>query len=251
MLMVRIRNFVLNMIGESIRAKLIFFSSLLFLLILSIIIIYSVWTYSLKCSREETIQLAMLAEAGFNEGILNELDLNESDLNKKTYQDIKYGLAQVGTAHKKIRFAYILVLKDGKVYFAADSEPADSKDYSPPGQEYTEASPIMYKAFESDEALIEHGPDRWGTWVTALVPMTDQKTGEVVALFGVDYYPEQWYRYAVESNTGRSHPIHRHSAVSGHDSDHPDQFCYPNGKKQAFRGQRKAAGGGGTPPHRI
>lgn len=197
--MTRIRNFFINMIGKSVRARVFFFSSLLFLVILLITITYSVWMHSLDHSREETIQLAMLAEAGFNEALIGELDLNESDLSKKDYQEIKYSLARVGTVYKTIRFAYILVLKDGQVYFAADSEPADSKDYSPPGQEYTEASPIMYKAFESGEAVIEHGPDRWGTWVSALVPMTDQKTGEVVAVFGVDYYPEQWYRHAIES----------------------------------------------------
>lgn len=187
------------MIGESTKAKVFFFSSLLFLLILSVSIIYGVWMHSIQSSKEEALQLAMVAEAGFEEGLLTELDVDASDRNKKVYQDIKLNLSEVAKAHKDIRFAYILVIKGGKIHFVADSEPSDSKDYSPPGQEFSEAAPMIHKAFESEKPLIEHSSDRWGTWVTVLVPMINHKTGEIDAVFGVDYLPEQWYRYAVEA----------------------------------------------------
>lgn len=39
--------------------------------------------------------------------------------------------------------------------------------------------------------------DRWGTWVSALVPIKDQQTGKVIAVFGVDYPAKQWYGEAV------------------------------------------------------
>ncbi len=187
------------MIGESTKARVFFFSSLIFLLIIAAVLVQSVWINSLKNSSEDALQLARVAEAGFQEDKFMDLDLNSTDLDKKVYQDIKYGLGEVGKAHRDIRFAYILVLKNDKIYFIADSEPADSGDYSPPGQEYTEAASTVYKAFESSEPVIESSSDRWGTWVSVLVPMEDHMTDEVVALFGVDYYPEKWYEYAAET----------------------------------------------------
>lgn len=200
--MAGIKDFVLkNIKAGSTRAKLFFSASLLFLLILGAAAVYGVWTYSLNATEEDAIQLAMVAEAGFDEGLLQTLEVSENDLNNKVYQDIKYNLSEIAKAHQEIRFAYILVLKDEKIYFVADSEPADSKDYSPPGQEYTEAQPALYRSFESADTLIESNSDRWGTWVTVLVPMTDRETGGTVAVFGVDYRPERWYRYAVESTT--------------------------------------------------
>lgn len=197
--MTRIKGFVINMIGESIRAKVFFFTSLFILFIFCSLMIYLVWTQSIEETTEEALRLAAVAEAGIMEEDVASLDLNESDLNKKAYQEIKYSLGEIVMAHKDIRFAYIFVQKDGKIYFAADSEPSDSEDYSPPGQEYTEAGPLTYQPFRDGKKLIESSTDRWGTWVSVLVPMKDMETGEVVALFGVDYTPEKWYQNAMRA----------------------------------------------------
>ncbi|HYE69630.1 MAG TPA: HD domain-containing phosphohydrolase [Anaerovoracaceae bacterium] len=197
--MTRIRSFVLNIIGQSISAKVFFFTSFFVLLAVSSFITYNVWTLSIEDTKEEAIRLAAVAEAGFMEEDVASLDLNESDLNKKVYQEIKYSLAQIVTGHEDIRFAYIYVQRDGKIYFAADSEPSDSEDYSPPGQEYTEADPLTNQPFRDGKTIIESGTDRWGTWVSVLVPMKDMKTGEVVAVFGVDYTPEKWYQDAIKA----------------------------------------------------
>jgi len=197
--MTRVRSFVLNIIGESIRAKVFFFTSFFVLLIFCFLMIYNVWTQSIEETKEEALRLAAVAEAGTMEEDVESLDLNESDLNKKVYREIKYSLGEIVMAHEDIRFAYIMVLRDEKIYFASDSEPSDSEDYSPPGQEYTEAGPQTYQPFRDGKTTIESSTDRWGTWVSVLVPMKDMETGEVVALFGVDYTPEKWYQNAIEA----------------------------------------------------
>jgi len=197
--MTRIRSFVINMIGESMRAKVFFFTSFFILLAACSFIVYNVWTQSIEDTKEEAIRLAAVAEAGIMEEDVASLDLNESDRNKKVYQEIKYSLAEIVTGHEDIRFAYIFVQKDGKIYIAADSEPADSEDYSPPGQEYTEADSQVYQPFKDGKTIIESSTDRWGNWVSVLAPMKDMETGEVVALFGVDYTPEKWYQNTIKS----------------------------------------------------
>ncbi len=49
------------------------------------------------------------------------------------------------------------------------------------------------KAF-SDKQEMTEGPvsDRWGTWVSAMVPVTDKDSGEFVALFGMDVDARYW-----------------------------------------------------------
>ena len=101
-----------------------------------------------------------------------------SDLKNPSYLRLKKQLADVRSANPQYRFLYLLGRKnDGTIFFFVDSEPADSKDYSPPGQVYTEVSENFRTVFARHIAMAE-GPitDRWGTWVTGLVPIHDPQT---------------------------------------------------------------------------
>ena len=82
-----------------------------------------------------------------------------------------------------------------------DSEPVDSEVYSPLGQEYTEATPSDFLPFMNKETNVtEPHTDSWGTWVSILVPMIDSDTGNVIAVFGVDYPAEDWNNHACSTN---------------------------------------------------
>ena len=75
-----------------------------------------------------------------------------------------------------------------------DSEPPESKDYSPPGQVYEEAPAGDRRVFDTRVQEAE-GPvtDRWGTWISALVPLIDPATGEVIAVLGMDSAARSWW----------------------------------------------------------
>jgi signal transduction histidine kinase/DNA-binding NarL/FixJ family response regulator len=93
------------------------------------------------------------------------------------------------------KFAYIYVVKDGKIVFAADSEPETSEDYSPPGQVYTEAKKEDMQPFlDGKELLTPPLKDRWGTWMSAYIPIINEKTGKTIAVFGLDFDARNWYR---------------------------------------------------------
>ncbi len=101
-----------------------------------------------------------------------------SDLQNPSYHRIKKQLADVCSTNPECRFLYLLGRKgDGTIFFFVDSEPADSKDSSPPGQIYTEVSDVFRKVFARHTASVE-GPitDRWGTWVTGLIPIHNPQT---------------------------------------------------------------------------
>ena len=118
----------------------------------------------------------------------------QADLDSQDYRRLKEQLAAVRSANVHCRFLYILGRKpDGKVFFFVDSEPTDSKDYSPPGQLFDESSAELLQMFATQVAFVE-GPvtDSWGTWISALVPMTDPQTGAVVAVLGMDVDVRLW-----------------------------------------------------------
>jgi PAS domain S-box-containing protein len=100
------------------------------------------------------------------------------DLTSPIYQRLKRQMTAVRADTPHCRFIYLLGRKaDGSIFFFLDSEPTSSKDYSPPGQIYEEAPDGFRRVFSSCNAAAE-GPytDRWGTWVSLLVPIQDQRT---------------------------------------------------------------------------
>lgn len=108
------------------------------------------------------------------------------DADLSTYGNLKNKLITLHQINPDIRFIYLMSLRDGVVYFVADSEQPGSPDESPPGQAYTEASPSIYKSFATGEiSLVGPETDRWGTWVSAYAPIYDTD-GSIQWVVGVD-----------------------------------------------------------------
>jgi PAS domain S-box-containing protein len=144
--------------------------------------------------REDLLAKTRLIQAGIDTGHVIALTGTDADLVSVDYQSLKDHFAQVKSTDPLIRFVYILGQKpDGTIIFLIDSEPPESEDYSPPGQAYQEASGILLNAFVSGNETTE-GPvtDRWGTWVSGLVPITDPRTGRIIALLGTDIDARDW-----------------------------------------------------------
>jgi len=124
---------------------------------------------------------------------------NGNRLDPSDYEILKKGLIQIRSIYPKCRFIYLLGQRsDGKIFIFIDSEPLDSKDYSPPGQVYNEASENIRNVFLSGKEMVE-GPvtDRWGTWVSAFVPLFDSRSGRVIAILGMDIEARNWVKTVV------------------------------------------------------
>jgi signal transduction histidine kinase len=98
---------------------------------------------------------------------------------------LKGKLTSLHEANQDSTFVYIMGMKDGELYFVADSEDPESEDYSPPGQVYYEESLAFENAFGAQASGAE-GPsgDRWGTWITGVAPIIVNEN--VVAAVGID-----------------------------------------------------------------
>lgn len=147
-----------------------------------------------KRAREEFVAQAKILEKAVNLRRVLGLSGSEADLNSPDYQRLKEQLALARSANPNCRFTYLMGRRaSGEVFFFVDSEPQDSGDYSPPGQVYTEISPGVLNVFLAGKEAVE-GPvsDRWGTWISALVPVINPETGKVIAVLGMDIAANNW-----------------------------------------------------------
>ena len=156
----------------------------------------TVWTAQNEESqiRERLLIQNRLVVRGIDYMQVNGLTGSESDLSSPEYLALKKRLVQVRSADPEIRFIYLMRQRpDGAIIILVDSEPPESVDYSPPGQEYHEASVKLRNVFVS-KAEITEGPsaDRWGTWVSSITPVIDPATGNVVAVMGMDIDAHNW-----------------------------------------------------------
>ncbi|OGI06789.1 MAG: hypothetical protein A2Y40_00920 [Candidatus Margulisbacteria bacterium GWF2_35_9] len=198
--MSNINKLVPNLIKKT-NIKASFIILLIVLLSLGTIYIRHTWTTSISSVEEQAIETAKVAEASINGETVKSLRAVPEDEGTVAYDSIKSRLFKLAEINVDIQFAYICAQKGDKIYFMVDSEPVGSDDYSPAGQEYYEADDDFRRAFEEGNTIItEPATDRWGTWVSILVPMKNNKTGEVIAVFGMDY-PAETFAIEAKQNT--------------------------------------------------
>jgi len=165
----------------------------LFVVLLGFLFVLFIWQTAKKQEKVKVLQIARSIEASLPKAELKLLGERPEDISKNSFQLLKSTLQEVIQVTGNARFAYLYLERDGKLYFIVDSEPENSPDYSPPGQEFTEASPVDKNPFISGQAQVtEPITDRWGTWVSAEVPVKDSQTGKVIAVFGMDYNADSW-----------------------------------------------------------
>ena len=125
---------------------------------------------------------------------LKVLNGNRDDERKPEYRRLKSQLMAAQQIDPDWEWIYLMGRRgNGGVYFQVDSEDFDVPDPSPPGQLYAEASPALHGVFDTRIATTE-GPtqDRWGTWVSAFVPVIDAKTDRLVTVAGIDIEASRW-----------------------------------------------------------
>lgn len=144
--------------------------------------------------RNNLLIKARIAANSVTSDEIKELSGSDADLGSPVYLHLKHTMEGVVAADTEVRFAYLMGMNDeAEIFFFVDSEAPGSEDYSPPGQVYSEATVSTIKAFNSGREMTA-GPDtdRWGTWITAFIPVKDPDTGDLVGIFGLDVDADNW-----------------------------------------------------------
>jgi len=156
----------------------------------------TLWTirHADKLMREDFLRNTRMVAQAIDSDRVKNLSGTEADLTSSEYLQIKDQFIATRTAFPKCRFLYLMGRRaDGKVFIYVDSEPAGSKDESPPGQIYEEISAEYLSAFDTrTERTVGPVTDRWGTWITSLIPIKKTGTGELVAVLGMDMDARSW-----------------------------------------------------------
>lgn len=171
--------------------------SIVFWLFLGLISIHNTWFSNKNTAEQKGLTLAKSFAASLDFDLIKKLDASPNDINKIEYINIKESLMSIKNINNDFRFLYFYTLKNNKIYFMVDSEPQTSKDYSPPGQLYYEATKNYYNVFYENTSKIFESNDRWGKWISVVVPITDKSTGKVIACFGVDFPQKNFYSTSV------------------------------------------------------
>lgn len=144
--------------------------------------------------REDLVRQAEIVARSINVDLIKSLQADISDENTPGYKKLKNRLTHLRYANPRCRFLYIMGRStDGKIFIYVDSEPSGSEDESPPGQTYDEAPPSFHEVFQTARSDAV-GPlkDRWGSWVSAAIPIVNGTTGELVAVLGMDIDARMW-----------------------------------------------------------
>ncbi len=147
------------------------------------------WAGEREATRQRRVLLDNAGQAALavNRTHLEQLTATAADLGSPHYRRLKKQFQVMQSTMPRTRFLYLVCRVDGRIIFQVDSEKPGSPDESPPGQVYTEADPAFLKAFKNGkEAMAGPYTDRWGTFITAIVPLRHQRTGAVTAMLCAD-----------------------------------------------------------------
>lgn len=161
-------------------------------LMLTVLLIGGIATYitgSIAETREKgyLLSLSKTAATAIDPSEVLLLTSGAGDITNPAYIHLKDLLTQQRATNSDVRFAYLMGMKGSNIFFFVDSEPTNSKDYSPPGDPYPDATAEERDAFVTQKSFVE-GPvsDVWGEWISAMTPVVDPATHRVVALLGMD-----------------------------------------------------------------
>ncbi|MCX6688629.1 MAG: PAS domain S-box protein [Methanoregula sp.] len=143
--------------------------------------------------RMDLITKTRLAQTSITVEEISNLSGSAADLSSPEYQHIQMHLEEIASV-PDVSVTYLLGQhKDGTIFFYADSKDPASANHVPPGQVYTGVSGLARSVFLTGGEVTE-GPlsDRRGTWVSSFVPITDSRTGKVIAVFGMDIDASSW-----------------------------------------------------------
>jgi len=168
-------------------------------------ILFALWSMRSADSkmRKDLIQEAQIVGNAIDWRYIQKLTATENDLTSPGYIRLKEQLSLVRSANPLCRFIYLMGRhEDGTVYFFLDSEPAESEDNSSPGELYADATETLKNVFITGEPATEGPlPDEWGVWISAIVPLTEPQTNEIIAILGMDIDANQWNTHILQSLT--------------------------------------------------
>ena len=116
------------------------------------------------------------------------LSASEADLGHSIYQQLKIKFRVLHEGAPQVSAFYLVRQVQGRIVFLADSRPYARRWESLPGHVYAEAPAVIGEVFNSGKPEVEKTlrTDRLGSWISGYFPIKDDRTGETIAVLGID-----------------------------------------------------------------
>ncbi|MBM4103193.1 MAG: response regulator [Planctomycetes bacterium] len=139
-----------------------------------------------------------------NPQLAKKLTFTAADKGTPAFEQIREQMTAAGKGFSQ-RGVYSEFLRDGKIFFGPENYPEDDPMASPPGTEYEQPTPEDFRIFK-DKHPATVGPltDEYGTFISALIPVLDPYSGEVLMAVCVDFLASDWQ---AQLNAVRREPI--------------------------------------------
>ena len=147
-----------------------------------------------RAMRAELLKETRLVARGVDLDRLRALTGTSADLNRPAYRQLKDQFAAIRSTNPQCRFVYLMGRKaDGTVFFFVDDRPVGHAEESPAGMVYDDVPQAFRRALVTG-IPVATGPftDKWGTFVSGAVPISNPGTGDVIALLGLDLDARAW-----------------------------------------------------------
>lgn len=121
------------------------------------------------------------------------LNTNPNQIKESDLAELETQLNRACKANRDCHFIYLLYRDKEDVKFLLDASPQPPSEISHLGEVFAEANPEIKDGLRTRKALVQ-GPvtDRWGTWVSALIPISITLTTSNFVMLGVDVAVEGW-----------------------------------------------------------
>lgn len=143
--------------------------------------------------KKEFLSRAMIVAGSVNPARISGLKGSEEDLFSSDYQRLKEQLWLVRQVMPQFGVLYILGKRDNQIVFMVDSEVQGSEFHSKPGHIYQDSNKAHKQVFNTGKKILsEPYTDKWGKWISAIVPIYNRDTTELVGLFCIDIDSRDW-----------------------------------------------------------
>ena len=124
--------------------------------------------------------------------LARQLTFTSNDKGNPAFEVLRERLIACGKGISS-RGIFTISLRDEGVFFGPESYAEDDPLACPPGTAYREPPAETMAVFISRQpATVGPYSDEYGSFVTALAPLLDPQTGEVLLVVGLDVLPEVW-----------------------------------------------------------
>ena len=142
--------------------------------------------------REQLLLRAADVASAVEPALVRQLSFTAADRSAPAFDRLREQMVAAGRAFPH-RGLYSLARRGGRLVFGPEDYPPGDPMASAPGTAYATPAADTFRVFEEKRPLAA-GPftDEYGTLVSALAPVLDPGTGEVLMVVGVDVMAHEW-----------------------------------------------------------